>query len=75
LGGREGLDCITQAWWKHLWPHAGGWGTDFPGLGWRRVVEHPSALTLPFRAGRLDADQMKDGQQPLGRGETLEEAT
>lgn len=69
LVGR-GLDCLLRARWKHRdASSAMGWGTDFPGLGWRWVVEHPAALTVPFRARRLDPDQMKDGQQPPGRGE------
>lgn len=45
-----------------------GWGTDYAGLEWRWVVEHPSVVTPPFKAGRVGTDQMKDGQHPLGRG-------
>lgn len=72
-GGRAGLhypSCVQAS----LASRARGWDTHFPGLGSRWVVEHPLALTLPFRAGRLGTDQRKDGEQPLGREETLKEA-
>lgn len=82
MAGKFGshLPCLQEESWTSKPPvywaqveaslasSAMGWGTDSPGLGWRWVVEHPSALTLAF------TNQMKDGQQPVGRGEILEEA-
>lgn len=54
------------------------WDGALTGLGWRWEVGGRASLRAdaPIRAGRLGAaDQIKDGQQPLGREETLEKTT